>query len=136
MDYRMQAPLAPADMGVLRAGDVVYLSGTIYTARDAAHARFSELLKNGEPLPVPKGACIYYCGPCPAAPGEMADDAIHLIRALVLETVDVLGFSLGGFVAQDIAQHFGIDQLANAVADRFGRMIAAAARAKLLIQPR
>ena len=71
MEYRMTCPLTPADMGVLRAGDVVYLSGTLYTARDAAHARFDQLLKKGEALPVPKGACIYYCGPCPAAPGEV-----------------------------------------------------------------
>ena len=71
MDYRMQAPLSETDCGVLRAGDVVYLSGVIYTARDAAHARFECMLKAGEALPVPKGACIYYCGPCPAAPGEV-----------------------------------------------------------------
>ncbi len=71
MEYRMQAPLSAADLSVLRAGDVVYLTGTLYTARDAAHARFDALLKNGEPLPVPKGACVYYCGPCPAAPGEI-----------------------------------------------------------------
>jgi fumarate hydratase subunit beta len=71
MDYRMQSPLNETDMGVLRAGDVVYLSGTIFTARDAAHARFDQLLKNGDRLPVPKGACIYYCGPCPAAPSEI-----------------------------------------------------------------
>ena len=71
MDYRMQAPLSETDCGVLRAGDVVYLSGVIYTARDAAHARFERMLKAGEALPVPKGACIYYCGPCPAAPGEV-----------------------------------------------------------------
>ena len=71
MEYRMKAPLSPGDMRVLRAGDVVYLTGTIYTARDAAHARFAKLLENGEPLPVPKGECIYYCGPCPAAPGEI-----------------------------------------------------------------
>ncbi len=55
----------------LRAGDVVRLSGVLYTARDAAHARFSRLLAAGEPLPVPKGGCIYYVGPCPAAPGEI-----------------------------------------------------------------
>ena len=71
MDYRMKAPLSPADLRVLRAGDVVYLTGTIYTARDAAHARFAQMLKKGETLPVPKGCCIYYCGPCPAAPGEV-----------------------------------------------------------------
>lgn len=71
MEYRMNVPLNQADMDVLRAGDVVYLTGTIYTARDAAHARFDKMLKAGETLPVPKGACIYYCGPCPAAPGEI-----------------------------------------------------------------
>lgn len=71
MEYRMNAPLGQADLAVLHTGDVVYLTGRIYTARDAAHARFAQLLKSGEPLPVPKGACIYYCGPCPAAPGEV-----------------------------------------------------------------
>jgi fumarate hydratase subunit beta len=68
MEYRMRVPLNPADLSVLRAGDVVYLTGAIYTARDAAHARFDALLENGECLPIPKGACIYYCGPCPEAP--------------------------------------------------------------------
>ncbi len=71
MEYRMQVPLSANDMRVLRAGDVVYLTGSVYTARDAAHARFDRLLKDGEPLPIPAGACIYYCGPCPAAPGEV-----------------------------------------------------------------
>lgn len=71
MEYRMNVPLNQADLETLRAGDVVYCSGVIYTARDAAHARFERMLNAGETLPVPKGACIYYCGPCPAAPGEV-----------------------------------------------------------------
>ena len=71
MEYRLNVPFQPEDLEVLRAGDVVYCSGVIYTARDAAHARFATLLTGGEPLPVPKGACIYYAGPCPAAPGEI-----------------------------------------------------------------
>ena len=71
MEYRLSVPVPQSDLEQLRAGDVVYLSGTIYTARDAAHARFATLLTGGEPLPVPKGACIYYAGPCPAAPGEI-----------------------------------------------------------------
>lgn len=71
MEHRMTCPLSQRDLSALRAGDVVYLTGTLYSARDAAHARFDTLLKSGEPLPVPKGACIYYCGPCPAAPGEI-----------------------------------------------------------------
>ena len=71
MEYSLRAPLTKQDLSVLRAGDVVLLSGELYTARDAAHARFAELLDRGEPLPVPKGAVIYYAGPCPAAPGEV-----------------------------------------------------------------
>ena len=71
MEYSLHAPLSKQDLSVLRAGDVVLLSGELYTARDAAHARFAYLLDRGEPLPVPKGALIYYAGPCPAAPGEV-----------------------------------------------------------------
>ena len=71
MEYSLAVPVSMEDLQPLRAGDVVRLSGTLYTARDAAHARFAELLQQGKPLPVPKGCCIYYAGPCPAAPGEV-----------------------------------------------------------------
>ena len=55
---------------VLRAGDRVLLSGTIYTARDAAHKRMFELLDKGERLPFPlQGAVIYYAGPTPGQQG-------------------------------------------------------------------
>ena len=54
----------------LRAGDRVLLSGTIYTARDAAHKRLFELLDQGKPLPFElKGAVIYYAGPTPGQQG-------------------------------------------------------------------
>lgn len=54
----------------LRAGDRVLLSGTIYTARDAAHKRLFALLDEGKPLPLPlEGAVIYYAGPTPAQQG-------------------------------------------------------------------
>lgn len=69
--YERSLPLCGQDIADLRAGDTVLLSGELYTARDAAHKRFFELLQMGEPLPVPKGCCIYYAGPCPAAPGEV-----------------------------------------------------------------
>jgi fumarate hydratase subunit beta len=55
----------------LNAGDPVLLSGTIYTARDAAHKRLVEALNKGEPSPVPlDGQLIYYVGPTPPKPGE------------------------------------------------------------------
>jgi len=56
----------------MRAGDRVYLTGTIYTARDAAHKKLFELLDKGESLPFPlKDAVIYYAGPTPAREGEI-----------------------------------------------------------------
>lgn len=55
----------------LRVGDKVLLSGTIYTARDAAHKRFDKLLDEGKELPIPiKDAVIYYAGPTPAPEGR------------------------------------------------------------------
>jgi fumarate hydratase subunit beta len=55
----------------LRAGDRVLLSGTVYTARDAAHKRFFEIIESGKALPFPlRDAIIYYAGPTPAAPGK------------------------------------------------------------------
>ena len=55
----------------LRCGDRVLLSGTVYTARDAAHKRIFELLDNSETLPFElDGAAIYYAGPTPAPPGR------------------------------------------------------------------
>ncbi len=65
------SPLSKDELLSLRAGETVLLSGTIYTARDAAHKKLCELLKSGEELPLPKGCCVYYAGPCPAAPGEV-----------------------------------------------------------------
>lgn len=65
--YTKDIARAAAD---LRAGDRVLLSGTVYTARDAAHKLFYEMLEKGEPLPFPlKDACIYYSGPTPAPEG-------------------------------------------------------------------
>lgn len=55
----------------LRAGDRVLLSGTVYTARDAAHKRIAELISNGEPTPFEiNGAAVYYAGPTPTPPGR------------------------------------------------------------------
>ena len=68
---RLSAPLTDADVERLRAGDPVLISGTVYTARDAAHARLVELLKRGEPLPFDlQGQIIYFVGPTPAPPGR------------------------------------------------------------------
>lgn len=60
----------------LRAGDYVYFSGTMYTARDAAHKRMYEAVQNGEPLPIDlKNGVIYYMGPSPAREGNVIGSA-------------------------------------------------------------
>ena len=56
----------------LRAGDTVTLTGTLYTARDAAHKRIVAAMEAGEPLPLDlDGAAVYYAGPTPAKPGQV-----------------------------------------------------------------
>ena len=56
----------------IKAGDVILLKGTIYTARDAAHMRMEEMLKNGEKLPVDfENSFIYYAGPTPTRPNSV-----------------------------------------------------------------
>lgn len=68
----LKTPLTHQKASCLKAGDIVLLSGTIYTARDAAHKKMCFALKNGEPLPFDiKNSIIYYAGPCPAKDGEV-----------------------------------------------------------------
>ncbi len=67
----LQASLSREDIEPLKTGDVVRLSGVIYTARDAAHARMAEAIENGCPLPFdPEGQVVYFTGPAPARPGH------------------------------------------------------------------
>lgn len=61
----LETPVSKEDAAKLEAGDRVYLSGTILTARDAAHKRLCYAIAKGEPLPVDlKGQIVYYVGPC------------------------------------------------------------------------
>ena len=63
-------PLDPETAESLRAGEAVRLSGTVYTARDAAHKKMAECIEQGKPLPFElRNAAIYYVGPTPAKPG-------------------------------------------------------------------
>ena len=71
MDRQIQAPLDPQEIRTLRAGDYVKITGTIYTARDAAHKRMKETLDRGEALPFSlENNVIYYMGPSPAREGR------------------------------------------------------------------
>lgn len=71
MEKHIQVPLKPEATESLQVGDCVYLTGTIYTARDAAHKRMHEALKRGDALPIEMaGNVIYYMGPSPAREGR------------------------------------------------------------------
>lgn len=71
MDRYITAPMTKEVAKTLKAGDYVYITGTIYTARDAAHARMYETLENNEELPIQmENNIIYYMGPSPAREGR------------------------------------------------------------------
>jgi fumarate hydratase subunit beta len=64
-------PLNNETIASLKAGDMVYLSGKIYTARDAAHRKLAELIEAGKKLPFGlEGKAVFYAGPAPAKPGK------------------------------------------------------------------
>ncbi len=70
-EYRFKTPLAEEDVRKLNLGDIVYVSGTIYTARDMAHRRLVEYAEKGLELPVSlDGAVIYHAGPIVRKVGE------------------------------------------------------------------
>jgi fumarate hydratase subunit beta len=73
---KLTTPLTQADLEPLRTGDSVLLSGAVFTARDAAHARMAEAIATGQPLPFdPEGQVIYFVGPTPARPGHAIGSA-------------------------------------------------------------
>ena len=70
-EKHLTSPLTAEEARSLRAGENVLLSGVIYTARDAAHARLTQALQAGEDLPVDlREQTIFYAGPCPTPPGH------------------------------------------------------------------
>ena len=76
MEHYVNLPLTEEKARQLRCGDTVYLTGEVYTARDAGHKRMVELLSRGEDLPFdPTNATIYYVGPSPARPGQVIGSA-------------------------------------------------------------
>lgn len=76
MEYHITLPFTKEDKEKIKAGDILYLDGVMYSARDAAHKRMSECLEKGEKLPIDlKGQVIYYLGPTPARPGSVIGSA-------------------------------------------------------------
>ena len=76
MEHYVNLPLTEEKARQFHCGDTVYLTGEVYTSRDAGHKRMVELLSRGEDLPFdPSNATIYYVGPSPARPGQVIGSA-------------------------------------------------------------
>ena len=76
MEKHITTPLTDEKVRDLHAGDYVYLSGTVYTARDAAHKRMYEAMQRGEEIPIDlNNNIIYYLGPSPAREGQVIGSA-------------------------------------------------------------
>jgi len=76
VEYRITTPVNRENLENLRAGDRVYLSGVVYTMRDAAHKLLCEALENGENPPYElEGSAVYYVGPTPEKPGQVIGSA-------------------------------------------------------------
>ena len=76
MEKHLETPLTEKKVKELHAGDYVYISGTVYTARDAAHKRMIETLEKGESLPFDmQDQIIYYLGPTPNREGQVIGSA-------------------------------------------------------------
>ena len=102
MDKHIKAPVDRKIIKTLRAGDYVYITGTVYTARDAAHKRMYELLKKGEKLPVElKDQIIYYMGPSPAREGRPIGSAGPTTASRMDKyTPELLDLGLGAMIGK------------------------------------
>lgn len=102
MDRYMKAPITKEDAASLQAGDYVYLTGIIYTARDAAHKRMQETLDQGQELPFEiSGNMIYYMGPSPAREGRPIGSAGPTTASRMDRyTPTLLDMGLGGMIGK------------------------------------
>lgn len=102
MDQFIQVPISKEDARSLRSGDYVYLTGTIYTARDAAHKRMQETLEQGETLPVSMDRnVIYYMGPSPARDGRPIGSAGPTTASRMDKyTPNLLNLGLGAMIGK------------------------------------
>ena len=99
---KISLPLSQSDKEMLRAGECVLASGTVYTARDCAHKRLTALLNEGKELPFPlAGAFIYYAGPCPAPEGKACGSCGPTTSARMNAFAPrLLNLGLGGMVGK------------------------------------
>ncbi|MDE7300945.1 MAG: Fe-S-containing hydro-lyase [Clostridia bacterium] len=99
---KLPLPLTKEQIKDLHAGDDVTITGTIYTARDCAHKRLTEMIAKGEKLPFDlNGAFIYYAGPCPAKPGYASGSCGPTTSARMDSFAPILlDLGLGGMIGK------------------------------------
>lgn len=102
MEKNIKAPLVEDEIKNLKSGDYVYITGTIYTARDAAHKRMYEALKNNDNLPIKlENNIIYYMGPSPAREGRPIGSAGPTTASRMDKyTPDMLDLGLKGMIGK------------------------------------
>ena len=102
MEKCIKAPIDKEEIAGLKSGDMVYITGTIYTARDAAHKRMAEALADHKDLPIDlKNNIIYYMGPSPAREGRPIGSAGPTTASRMDKyTPDLLDLGLGGMIGK------------------------------------
>lgn len=126
---RIETPLTDDVVKQLRIGMEVYLSGAIYTARDAAHQKLVDLIAVGKPLPFDlKGSVIYYVGPSPAKPGQVIGAAGPTTSGRMDPFVDTLmQHGMKGMIGKGKRKPMVIDALKKHTGVYFGATGGAAA---------
>ncbi len=109
----IQAPINIEEIQNLKSGESVFVTGTIYTARDAAHKRMDEALRAGEKLPIDlKNNLIYYMGPSPAREGRSIGSAGPTTASRMDKyTPALLDLGLGGMIAKGKRSQAVIDSI-------------------------
>jgi fumarate hydratase subunit beta len=112
-EYKINTPLTDETIAKLKAGDTLFINGTIYTARDTAHKKMIEALDSGEGLPFDiKGQIIYYVGPSPAKPGHVIGSAGPTTSGRMdLYTPPLLERGLKGMIGKGLRSKEVIDSM-------------------------
>lgn len=135
MNNSIETPLTIEKAKKLKAGDIVSISGIIYTARDAAHKKMIALLGEGKELPFDiENQVIYYVGPCPARPGEVIGSAGPTTSGRMdAYTPELIKLGLKGMIGKGLRSKEVIDAMKKYGAVYFGAIGGAAALIALRI---
>jgi len=113
MDYFLKTPLDKDEILKLKAGDIAYISGEIFTARDEAHLRAIEYMEEGKPLPFSfNRGVVYHCGPLmkkvngwkAVSAGPTTSARMNKLTPKILEKVEVMGIIGKGGMSEEVVQ--------------------------------